>query len=135
MGSAFWMYFLLPGVSSLCCVCSLNSGVASLRVRMLSRVFKLPTLLGILAFAGTRGCCTCSDTALTSQPPRVWWWSDRSKLIVLEAVSISYTGIASMLSAGARGVAKRAVVRARSSLGRCLGFLPHLATGCCRWLR
>lgn len=110
-GSAFWTYLLLPGMTSIGTVCSWKTLMrsSSPRVRMLSRLYKAPTMLGILTLVGSAWLLYVlrHSVDIKGENER----SDHSKLILLQAVGIPYIGVSMMLWCWGtwRGEARRQV--------------------------
>lgn len=110
-GNAFWTYLLLPGMTLIGTVCSWRTAIrsSSPRVRMLSRLYKAPTVMGILSLVGSAWLLYVlrHSVDIKNEDER----SDRSKLILLQAVGIPYVGVSMMLWCWGswRGEARRQV--------------------------
>ena len=96
-GHGFWMYLLIPGMTTLGTVLSWKTlmWASPPRTRMLSRVYKAPMLLGILTLVGSAWLLYVlrHSVDLDGEDQR----STRSRLILLEAAVIPYAGLAMML--------------------------------------
>jgi hypothetical protein len=96
-GNAFKMYLLLPGFTAFLTVCSYKTlmWASSPRTRMLSRLYKLSTLLGGLAMVGSAWLLFVLRHSIDTGSGDEW--SASSQVIIMEAIILPYAGVAMML--------------------------------------